>query len=278
VNRPEVTPLLAGLCSVTLRHLSADDVARVVERAGLAALEWGGDVHVPPGDRTAADRARAAAAAAGVELVTYGSYLVTAPGLDPAETARVFDTAAALGAAGVRVWCPSGTPPRDVGSVEPGVREALGLVAEEAAARGMIAAMEYHGGTLTATAVGTRALLDAVDHPALTAYWQPPYWQPERVARPDAAADLADLERLASALAHLHVYEWGPGLERRALSAGASRWRPILEQAGRWAVPGGGPRAALLEFVAGDDPERVVTDATTLRGWLADATGTGAGR
>lgn len=275
---PAGTRLLAGLCSVTLRHLAVDEVARVVERAGLAALEWGADVHVPPGDRGAVSRARAAAAAAGVELVTYGSYLVTAPGLDPADTARVCDTAAALGAMAVRVWCPTGPAPPHAGAVDPGVVEALAQVAEHAAARGMIAAMEYHGGTLTATAPGTRALLDAVDHPALATYWQPPYWDPERVGRPDGTADVADLERLGSRLAHLHVYEWGPGLERRALSTGASRWQPILERAGRWAVPGGGPRAALLEFVAGDDPERVVTDAATLRAWVAEATGPGPGR
>ena len=31
-----------------------------------------------------------------------------------------------------------------------------------------------------------------------------------------------------------------------------------------------GPRAALLEFVADDDPERLAADAATLRRWLDD--------
>ena len=39
-----------GLTSVTFRGLSADSVIDYCKRCGLCAVEWGSDVHVPPGN------------------------------------------------------------------------------------------------------------------------------------------------------------------------------------------------------------------------------------
>ena len=36
-----------GLCSVTLRGMPPDAVIGVAAEAGLEAIEWGADVHVP---------------------------------------------------------------------------------------------------------------------------------------------------------------------------------------------------------------------------------------
>ena len=38
-----------GLCSITFRDLSVDDVVALAADAGLAGIEWGADRHVPPG-------------------------------------------------------------------------------------------------------------------------------------------------------------------------------------------------------------------------------------
>ena len=37
-----------GLCSVTFRELDAERVVELAAEAGLACVEWAGDVHVPP--------------------------------------------------------------------------------------------------------------------------------------------------------------------------------------------------------------------------------------
>ena len=53
------TPYLSlGLCSVTLRACSIEEWSRWRPAAGLECIEWGADVHVPPGDLDAARRAR----------------------------------------------------------------------------------------------------------------------------------------------------------------------------------------------------------------------------
>ena len=46
--------LTAGLCSVTFRKLPSAEVIERAAAAGLGAIEWGADVHLPPGDPVAA--------------------------------------------------------------------------------------------------------------------------------------------------------------------------------------------------------------------------------
>src|SRR4051794_3859096 len=71
---------------------------------GLRAIEWGADVHVKPGDASAIRRARAAADSVGCRCASYGSYLFADGVPDRYDVLTVLDTAAALGAATVRVW------------------------------------------------------------------------------------------------------------------------------------------------------------------------------
>ena len=102
-----------GLCSVTMRHLGVEEVARLAAEAGLRAIEWGGDVHVPPGDADAAARARIATRRRRASsCASYGSYLLadgdgsTDDGRRGCSTPR-----STLGAPNVRVWAPFGVEP-----------------------------------------------------------------------------------------------------------------------------------------------------------------------
>jgi len=78
-----MTTLVPGLCSVTLRAESIATVADVAASCELHAIEWGGDIHVPPGDLIAARRARTASDNAGIHMLTYGSYLLASWPFDP---------------------------------------------------------------------------------------------------------------------------------------------------------------------------------------------------
>jgi 3-dehydroshikimate dehydratase len=250
--------IVPGLCSVTLRLLPVEAVASLAVECGLHAIEWGADVHVPPGDAGAATRASAASAAEGVTIASYGSYLFASGVPDAGERAAVLDAAEALGAPNVRVWAGFGVEPGTDASGA--LVDGLAAFASDAASRGMTVGVEYHGGTATATLAGTRTLLDAVDAPNLASYWQPPYWR----APTTGEADAAEVTALGDRLSHLHVYEWAGAADRRPLADGAARWRAVLDAAG--AAPG--DRVAFLEFVAGDDPDALRRDAATLRSWL----------
>lgn len=253
-----VDGLRPGLCSVTLRAETVDSVARLAGECELVGIEWGADVHVPPGDAVAARRAVAASDAANVVVMSYGSYLFADGAGSPVEAAAVLDTAVALGAPNIRVWAPFGS---EVASGE--FVAALAEFVALASAAALTVGLEFHGGTASATVSGVLSLLDAVD--GLFTYWQPPYWRGPTT--PDA--DAAEVVALASRLSHLHVYEWPSAAERRPLVDGAARWRAVVDAAAAAWSTFPGPRYALLEFVRDDSVEQLRRDAATLCSWLA---------
>ncbi len=262
-----MSTILPGLCSVTLRSASVDSVARLAGECGVRAIEWGADVHVPPGDSAAASLARAATAAADCRVASYGTYLFSAGVPAPDDTCAVLDTAVALGAPNVRVWATFGVEPGS--SAYPELVDGLRACSVEAGARDLTVGLEFHGGTATATVDRVLALVAAVDHPKLFTYWQPPYWRSPTTPESDAAEVVALAERLS----HLHVYEWASAQDRRPLLAGRARWIAALRAAcaldGEWSEN----RCAFLEFVDDDDAVGVRRDAVVLRGWLDEIQG-----
>lgn len=239
-----------GLCSVTYRALSVGEVSRLAAGAGLGVVEWGADVHAPPGDPDALHRVRENTAAAGLATCSYGSYWCAGRD-DLTAFATVADAAEALGARRVRVW--AGTEGSAAARDRPAVAHALREAGDIAAARGLEVATEFHAGTLTDTAASTLRLLDEVGHDAVSTYWQPPLDEPD-----DAA--LAGLRGLRDRVAAVHVFSWWPLMDRLPLTGRESLWRGALEL-----LP---PVDLLVEFVPGDDPAVLGREAGTLLSWL----------
>lgn len=251
--------LIPGLVSITFRPLDPTAIAALCVRAGLRAVEWGGDVHVPHGD---VERARVVAHLTrehGLAVSAYGSYYRTgeseAAGL---AFAAVLDSAVALGAPVIRVWAGR----RDAKDADDAYRAAVVAdvhrIADLAAAAGVAIAFEYHGGTLTATDADAQRLLAACGHPAVGTFWQPHVGA-------DAASASAGLRAILPRLRNLHVFSWA-GHERLPLAARAADWRSWL----RLAASTGRDHVCTLEFVAGDRTEQLEEDAATLRAWLAE--------
>jgi 3-dehydroshikimate dehydratase len=246
-----------GLCSVTLRALGVDDVVDVAATAGLRAIEWGADVHVPPGDAAAAAAARAATAAAGLEVASYGSYY-RAGRDDPESFTAVVAGARELGAPRIRIWA------GDVASAEatPADRARVALAARDAADRaaadGVEVAFEFHGGTLTDGAQSALRLLEAVERAGSGAARVRSYWQPPQDLPDDQA--LEGLRRLRGHVSAVHVFSWWPGSTRLRLAGRAELWRAAFDSLSAAEAP----VDALLEFVPDDDPALVADEARTL--------------
>jgi len=245
-----------GLVSVTFRQLPADEVAEVAAKAGLTAIEWGGDVHVPLGNLVNAERVKALSEVHGLQIAAYGSYL-RAGSIDREEMRSAVATAEALGAPRIRVWA------GNVGTAEAGVGDRMAVtrglaeLADVAAGSGIEIAMEFHRNTLTDEVDSTITLLLDVGAPNLKTYWQPP-------VDLDDAQCLVQLEALMPWLTTVHVFSWWPSNTRLPLAARESLWRPILD---RLAAE---PREinALLEFVAEDSPDQFAKDAADLHSWI----------
>ncbi len=66
---------LPGLVSITFRQLTAAEIIALMTQAGLAAIEWGGDIHVPHGDEAQARAVARMGADAGLHVAAYGLLL-----------------------------------------------------------------------------------------------------------------------------------------------------------------------------------------------------------
>ncbi|MFC7787350.1 sugar phosphate isomerase/epimerase family protein [Microbacterium sp. MAHUQ-60] len=245
-----------GLCSVTFRQLTPAQIVARAADARLEVIEWGGDVHVPPGDPEHAAQVARATTDAGLSVCSYGSYFRA--GADEALT-PILDSAQALGTDRVRIWAgrvdSADATPQQYAQVVGRLRDA----ADEASERGIGLALEYHRGTVADTPDATLRLLADVASPVLSTYWQP------SVGAEDASA-LADYDALAAQTSAVHVFSWWPRTERLRLRERAEMWKALFAAASAASHP---PRDALLEFVPGDDPDLLTAEAATLRGWLA---------
>jgi 3-dehydroshikimate dehydratase len=254
-----------GLCSVTFRSLTADEVIGVACRAGVEGIEWGADVHAPPGGGPMIEALGARSRDAGLEVVSYGSYLGMAPDDDATAVDAVLESAMALGSPMVRIWTELGVTPTSPHGARGRVIERTGTLADAIADRGLLATLEFHPGTLTETARSTNELINALGQPLLRAHWQPDPVVPVDVA-------LAELAQVAPFLAHLHTFTWGPrGIDdRRPLAEGAPLWVAALALANHEGAALPGRRYALCEYVQNDEPEQLVTDVHVLVRWLEE--------
>ncbi|MGJ8583417.1 MAG: sugar phosphate isomerase/epimerase family protein [Marinosulfonomonas sp.] len=252
-----------GLCSVTFRALTPERIISLVEEAGLKAIEWGMDGHLPPGDLKLARALSQQCGDAGIATPTVGSYLRSNKAEDPA-FAAVLESAQALGAKTIRIW--AGQLPSDKATPRERAKtvETIRSRCDAAQASGLRLSLEYHSNTLTDTLDSTLRLLDEVDHPCLTTYWQP------RGAIPSATA-VSELAALGLFLGDIHVFYWTNFQNRFALQAGEEMWTAVFDHL--IAQPRRDKedcRNAFLEFVLNDDVEQFKRDARTLRQLLSN--------
>lgn len=241
--------LKTSLTSVTFRQKEPEEIVRLAARAGLDAIEWGGDIHLPPGSPAAAEKIRQCTETHGLAVSAYGSYYRAGPGED---FSAVLATAQALGCRLIRVWAgaqgSAAMPPEERAALESRLQQAV----RAAEAAGCTVATEYHANTLTDTLDSTLALLAAV--PGLRTFWQPPVGLAE-------AENRRALDALSPAVESLHVYHRDDTGEKRPLAEGRDAWRGYLAQAA--ALPG--IHYATLEFVQNDSEAQFFQDAAVLR-------------
>ncbi|MBC7809125.1 MAG: TIM barrel protein [Akkermansiaceae bacterium] len=267
--------LRPGLCSVTLRKHSAPEVIRLAAQAGLSGIEWGGDVHVPPGDLANARNVGAQTRDAGLAVISYGSYYRLAHSeAEGMAFAAVLETALALEAPVVRTWAGTKSPEKASPAEKAAVVADAVRIASLAHSAGVRVALEFHANTLTETLDSAQGLLRAANHANLYTLWQPIYWGDGATV----AANEAILRALLPRMAHLHVFTWEqktPGVtERFPLAHGETAWRQYLSLLTANPAEDAHTRWLCLEFVAGDSPDNLSADAATLKHWLSD---TGAG-
>lgn len=254
----------SGLLSVTFRQKSPEEILSLAVGAGIESVEWGGDRHLPAGDTAAAERLARMTRNAGLEVSAYGSYYKFED-IDPSRSGEgpspfaVLDTAEALDTEMIRIW------PGSIGSEEapPEWRRRLVERTRELAAlaapRSLSLGFEFHNDSLTDTAASTLRLLDEVDCPNVSTFWQ----TNRGVSR---ETHLEGLRLLRHRVSHIHCHHLVPNKQPpfELLEQGESEWMSYLRLIPR----GAQTRFVSIEFVRDGSEESFRRDAGTLRRWL----------
>lgn len=90
-----------GLCSVTFRKKTAQQVVEIAAAAGVQYIEWGGDVHVK--NLQQARTVKALCDERGILISSYGSYF-NCSDYDEKKWREICEITKEMGAPGIRVW------------------------------------------------------------------------------------------------------------------------------------------------------------------------------
>ncbi len=245
-----------GVCSVSFRGNTAEEIIRAAKEAGLDGIEWGSDVHVRPDDRENAVTVRRKMDEAGLQTLSYGTYFgIEQLEIEPIEA--YLKTADILGTDVLRIWPPnSGISELSREAYERYVDFAR-QVAVCAQKYGKRLCLERHPNTMTEKPTDALRYLRDIGKENVRMYWQPNQFA-------DEAENLESAALLSEWIEHVHVFEWH-GEQRYPLRDGLERW---CRYAG---VIGQRERAWLLEFMPDDRITSLRPSAETLREILETA-------
>lgn len=254
--------ITSGLVSITFRKLAPFEIVKLVLKAGLEAIEWGGDVHVPHGNLEKARDVRKLTADADLSVAAYGSYYRV--GVSEAEGLsfeKVLETAATLEAPTIRVWAGNQGSQDTRPELRQTIIEESRRIAEIAAGEGISVSFEYHKNTLTDTNASAQQLLGEIRHRNVRTYWQPPIGASIEYC-------LEGLRGVLPYLTNIHVFHWlakNGEIEQRPLAEAAQPWKrylDVIDHSGR-------EHYSMIEFIMGDSPNQLFMDAAALKSWLS---------
>ena len=242
----------AGLVSISFRGHTVEEIVEHVKAAGLEAIEWGGDVHVPHGDAAAARRARELCAEYGIAIPEYGSYYIIGQS-EEGLFEQALRSAAILETPAIRVWAGQGISSDTV------FRERYRAYVRDARricdlAPDLKICLECHPGTLTDEYHTALQFLKDVERENLKMFWQPNQFR-------NLSYNLDAIRALLPYIYSVHVFSWNREA-RFPLREGWEDWRRYLD------LLGGKRRNYMLEFMHDDKVETLPETARTLREWL----------
>ena len=242
----------SGLVSATFKSLSVENVLKIARNAGLQAIEWSENHHIPCGDEAFASTVGKLTADAGLEIAGYGSYYRLGQGMDILPSLR---TAKAIGAKQVRIWAGTKASAEVLPEERKALVKELGQVCAMAGDMGMVLNLEWHKNTLTDTNESGFSLLGEVNSPYLRTLWQP-----TQALSPEQRE--AGLKMILPFLSYFHVYYWD-ATGRRPLEEGKAQWEKYFS------LPDENRDTyALLEFVKDDSEVQFYKDADVLKEML----------
>lgn len=235
-----------GLCSVSFRKHTPEEILRAMKDAGLSVIEWGSDVHCPP---EKAEELAKLQKQYGIACCSYGTYFRL--GVTPiCELGQYIKAAKALGADVLRLWCGNKNSEDYTESEKKALFSACKASAEIAEEEGVTLCMECHNNTYTNAKQSALELMQAVNSPAFCMYWQPSQHKIKEENLEYAVA-------VSPFTLHIHVFNWKEK-EKYPLQFARDTWREYLDCFDQ-------TQTLLLEFMPDGKIETLKQEAKTLK-------------
>ena len=238
-----------GLCSVSFRNNSPEEILRAMTDAGLRYIEWGSDVHSPCADTEKLMCIASLQKEYGITCSSYGTYFR----IGETDTEELYDyirAAEILGTRLLRLWCGG----KGSAAYEPCEKthlfDACRRIAHIAEECGVTVAMECHQWTYTDTAESILELMSEVDSKSFRMYWQPNQYR-------TAEENLRHIEMTGKYVTAVHAFNWERD-KRFPLSEATDVWREYLRHLD-------GEYPILLEFMPDDNTDSLSAEADALR-------------
>lgn len=241
-----------GLVSISFRSHTPEEILAAVKDAGLSAVEWGGDVHVPHGDKAAAKRIKALSDSFGISIPEYGSYYAIGKS-DPELFDAVLATAKELGTDIIRVWAGQGKPSDTYSreEYEAAVADAKRICDLSG---DITVALECHPNTLTDEYHTAHRFITDVGRENLKMFWQPNQHRPLEY-------NIDSIRALLPYIVSVHVFSWRRK-EKFPLAALEIDWLEYIK------LLSGKSINYMLEFMHDGNIETLKETAKVLNSWI----------
>ena len=236
----------SGLCSVSFRKNTPEEILQAMKTAGLEVIEWGSDVHCPP------EKAKEIALLQnqyGIKCCSYGTYFKI--GVTPIEELNKYLVAAkTLGTNVLRLWCGDKNSEDYTENEKRKLFAACKAAAEIAKAEDVTICMECHNNTYTNRKESALKLMQAVNSPHFRMYWQPNQFRSEE-------ENILYANLLSPYTVNIHVFNWNKK-EKYPLRFAKDIWKNYLSCFDD-------NKNLLLEFMPDDRIETLKTEAEALK-------------
>lgn len=183
-----------GLCSVTFRKKTINEVVELAKKAGVDYIEWGGDVHV----KTLSDaiKAKELCDKENIKISSYGSYF-NSSNYDEAKWREVCEISKAMEASSIRIWLGKKDSEKTSAEEYRTLLKNTARMCDVASEYGLLVCPECHGNTYNNNTDAFIGFLNELCKDNFKTYFQSRYFRMQY--------DLDRIDRTYSYIENVHV-------------------------------------------------------------------------
>ena len=243
-----------GLCSVSFRDKTPEEILSAMKESELSYIEWGSDVHAPKDDTENLKSIISLQKKYDIKCSSYGTYFYLGKtAID--EIFGYINAAKMLGTDVLRVWCGNRNSEEYTEEEKQTFFKECKQISKIAEQNSVTLCMECHDGTYTNRPEAALELMLTVNSENFRMYWQP-----DRLK--EFNENISYAKMIAPYTEHIHIFNWR-GEKKYSLYNGIDDWKSYLNCFS-------GEHTLLLEFMPDNNIKSLKSEAEALRKILGE--------